>query len=768
MPGTGSYSGGSASADYIDNIAGLLSELPDNNAQLINAKNVRDSIWTLWNRIEDVGITASQIASQSTYYTNATPIPVTFGGLTAGTTFSNATTKLIFDELFYPWIGPTSSLSVSPVQKQFGQNNTVNLYYSVTPKTDLVVGISVDSQSIIPTGLYQTGMVTHTTANHPGSVGLTYGNTFTMSITYGTPVHTQYSYASLLWMHRMYWGVIDLSGAPTYNPDLTSDTSPLTKAAVAAKLTDAVIRGLTGGNSGSGSKLVDSINTRYLNIDGGGNYLAWAFPTLFGEPYFIVNGLVNTAFTKVRSNSTFTNEFGFTFSYDVWVTNTLQNAPLDIDLVPYGQEPITTIVGATGPQGPAGSGGTGSGGTGSGFIGQPTQIAYADSGNNLIGDYLFTRDSVTFETIISLTFAVGNTGATGQMGLMIPDTVFGTTAVSLVYGEGNLYTGVLVGDLRGLDPAIGYGVGSVLINPYQIQAIINSDNGSISQIIFANDSAFQSSGSSQSYTTIVVYFPTTETLSSKFYQDYETISLKVLDSNMGLTTSVKLTINSTQSFYSNDSGAILLEVDKKGNFGQYNSGSGLQLINKPVSGTTGTYSYTIDFAGAISGSYVNGIQLNGGQTFSTIAYSDTSTGELGYVIVNDTTVSMGFQYPQAPFSGITMNRGTKVINFQSFTTSHTNEFVRFSNPDEVLLSLFSDGEIKIKQGKNAPLGTASFDGITGVIDITNQLVTSDSYIVVLPSSSYTYYTYKGTGTFSIVSSSGMDNSTIQYLIINPI
>lgn len=57
-----------------------------------------------------------------THYTNATPMPITLGGLPAGTTFSNTPTNLIFDQLLYPYQNPSlSSFSIS------GQANLVEV-----------------------------------------------------------------------------------------------------------------------------------------------------------------------------------------------------------------------------------------------------------------------------------------------------------------------------------------------------------------------------------------------------------------------------------------------------------------------------------------------------------------------------------------------------------------------------------------------------------------------------------------------------------------
>jgi hypothetical protein len=55
-------------------------------------------------------------------FTNATPTPVTLGGITAGSTFSAATVQQLFDQLLYPYIAPTVTLVASPAGgvREFG------------------------------------------------------------------------------------------------------------------------------------------------------------------------------------------------------------------------------------------------------------------------------------------------------------------------------------------------------------------------------------------------------------------------------------------------------------------------------------------------------------------------------------------------------------------------------------------------------------------------------------------------------------------------
>lgn len=71
---------------------------------------------------------------------------------------------------------------------------------------------------------------------------------------------------------------------------------------------------------------------RFLNLDyfGGGNtYLVFAFPSGFGSPKFIVNGLNNTAFNLVRVNSDFVNSQGDTVKIYVYVSIYKYNSALD-------------------------------------------------------------------------------------------------------------------------------------------------------------------------------------------------------------------------------------------------------------------------------------------------------------------------------------------------------------------------------------------------------------------------------------------------------
>jgi hypothetical protein len=122
---------------------------------------------------------------------------------------------------------------------------------------------------------------------------------------------------------------LDLIKSLVGNPNLT--TSPSSSATVGGYITNLMIRNLTGAGVSPGNALATSYSKTYTGINGAGKYLIFAHPTIFGaNPTFVVNGLANSAFTKVRSSSAFVNESGFSINYDVWVSNTAYNGAANI------------------------------------------------------------------------------------------------------------------------------------------------------------------------------------------------------------------------------------------------------------------------------------------------------------------------------------------------------------------------------------------------------------------------------------------------------
>lgn len=213
---------------------------------------------------------------------------------------------------FFPSTSPTVSLSVSGGNsREFmaaGAALTVDLSWSATrPVACLpIASITVDGVSqtlMVPfnEGQTQNGILTGRTLNRNINASYTVTGVATDAKS-GTQTQT------VTWLWRRYWGAF---------------VSPYPPTDVRFSITDANIIALTGAGVGTGNELSTTRVKTYNNINAAGNYLVFAWPTAWGNPSFIINGLVSTAFTKVRSN-TFTNSAGASTSYDVWVSNTTQ------------------------------------------------------------------------------------------------------------------------------------------------------------------------------------------------------------------------------------------------------------------------------------------------------------------------------------------------------------------------------------------------------------------------------------------------------------
>ncbi len=333
MPIIGSYSpggpGSSASAYRYSTIDELLNQLPDNTANLIDAADIRDSVYSLWSYIGDIQTIASQSIAQVTTYTNPAQTIVSVGGISSGSSFAGTfSMQQMFDLLLYPYVAPSPSLGTIS-DRQYGAGLAHALSWSVTKNSNTITSIVVDGNPIVPTGNSQTGFQT-VYGTHSATPPLSQTNTFTMTVSDGTTSPS--TTTTLTWKNRRYWGRINLSSIG--NPDLTLNPGSASLVSSFINMNGSIpnqITSLSGAGVGTGNELATTIGKTYTNIDGSGQYLIFAFPTAFGTPYFTVNGNPNTAFTKVKSNVAFRNENNFTgTNYDVWISNTIQNSPLTI------------------------------------------------------------------------------------------------------------------------------------------------------------------------------------------------------------------------------------------------------------------------------------------------------------------------------------------------------------------------------------------------------------------------------------------------------
>ncbi len=279
----------------VEDLDQLLANLPDNNNNLIDPKDLRDTAFTLWNKIETVSASFSIMIGGSTDYDRATPTGISVGGAVVGSTFSG-TVQDALDKILYPYLAPIASLTGGNT-REFGSSTAVSLNWSVTKKSNSIVSIVVAGISITPTGGDQSGVQAATATQNVNT-------TLSMSAFDGT--NTATSNTIVTWRNKRYWGTSATFGA----------------------LNNAQILALSGAGVGSGNELSNTLTQTRNGINGNGQFLVFAWPTSFGTPTFMVNGLQNTAYTKVNSALSFTNSFGYVNTYDVWMSNTAQNSPI--------------------------------------------------------------------------------------------------------------------------------------------------------------------------------------------------------------------------------------------------------------------------------------------------------------------------------------------------------------------------------------------------------------------------------------------------------
>ena len=310
----GSYSLVTLSKQY-DTVDELLIQIPENTSGSIKADDIRDSVYSLWQKIETVS--ASFSSSGTTSYDRISTTTVEVGGLPIGSTFSGSIQDAL-DRIFYPYVSPGASIT-SWSQKEFGDPTgySFNLNWTATQNSNPITQIIVNG--VLQTLSPLSGTVP-ATSTHSNTPGLQSTQVYNINVMDGISSTT--SSTTVSWRNKIYWGVLD--GTTVGNPDLTS--FPGSASSLGSLVSSATILVLN-------SELSLTKNKTYTGINGGGKYLIFAWPSsvpVSTLPTFTVNGLPNTAFTSVQSAWSFTNYWGFVSNYEVWVSDTIQNSPLNI------------------------------------------------------------------------------------------------------------------------------------------------------------------------------------------------------------------------------------------------------------------------------------------------------------------------------------------------------------------------------------------------------------------------------------------------------
>jgi hypothetical protein len=206
-------------------------------------------------------------------------------------------------------IAPVIGNSLEFMVAGLALNTSLNWSVQRPAQSTAISSITVNGVSITPDpiveGATQTGTLINQALNR--NIVTTYAIT-----AFNTSGYSSTRTTTIQWFWKRYWGAFASSYPPTD---------------VRFSISDAQVLALTGAGIGTGNELSTTLVKNYDGISAGGNYLVFAWPASWGQPIFVINGLISTAFTRVRSNS-FTNASGGVTNYDVWVSDTELNAPI--------------------------------------------------------------------------------------------------------------------------------------------------------------------------------------------------------------------------------------------------------------------------------------------------------------------------------------------------------------------------------------------------------------------------------------------------------
>lgn len=303
FPGSGTYS---ESVRFNSNIFEptsidqLMSYLPDNTGNLITAFDLRNSIFTLWKRTDELwerGFTDFQ-------FTSATPSFVPVGGWPKGSSFSSVNLSSFFDKLFYPYTPSGVTFSISPTTKFKGQSPTIQINWQIEKFSNPIVsfnisGVTISSSSQSSSGIYQMN------SNMWSDTGVTLSvfDGFTTSVATGL----------FTWTERFFWGTSN-----TFAKNFSSSDIISLEFSGSSKNLELVLDGM--------------LNPK---INPSGKFLVFSWPTIWDEPQFNVNGMISNFFTKIHgpgSNyySSVTYSFGsYSQSYSVWMSDVEYYSTID-------------------------------------------------------------------------------------------------------------------------------------------------------------------------------------------------------------------------------------------------------------------------------------------------------------------------------------------------------------------------------------------------------------------------------------------------------
>lgn len=347
MSKIGQYGAGSVSSFEYNTVDDLLSEIPDNLTNQIKAHDVRDSIYTLWKRIDYLDNTVNTaIANNGGFsYSNTKPMPFSVGGLPIGTTFSNISLKELWDDLLYPYVNPTINITTPRLEMSHD--------YKISTNKKVTINIIKGSENINSIVLsYTTNDIT-TTIDIPtdttskefiiisvdaNATDFTDHSKIYVLQNVNTPltiktidnVKTLTTNSIIVWDVASYYGAVDYLYVEHSNPSIifNSFDESIDKPTWTSALG---VVNIPNNNDGKIYPFATSQN--YDGINANGKYLLFALPIDSTQkiPQITINGLINNDFINIGNGEFRVGDGGEakTVKYSLWENGTVQYGSID-------------------------------------------------------------------------------------------------------------------------------------------------------------------------------------------------------------------------------------------------------------------------------------------------------------------------------------------------------------------------------------------------------------------------------------------------------
>lgn len=215
-----------------------------------------------------------------------------------GVNLGETTLLPTIEKLLYPSQSPLIAATIPNTEHEYGDSTNILVTWTATKRTSNITAITIGGVTVTPTGNTQSGTTNVAKLPTANSVLDCIVSDGTLSRTVQL---TNYVRSKL----RIGGTLKDGNVAPILDADINAAPSHFATS-----------------NAYEGTLTV-----------GASEYLMIAVPTAFGDPKIFINGMLNTYFTKRRSSSAYVNSFGYSGTFDVWVSDNFMTGPVYIKLV---------------------------------------------------------------------------------------------------------------------------------------------------------------------------------------------------------------------------------------------------------------------------------------------------------------------------------------------------------------------------------------------------------------------------------------------------